>query len=96
MNHAAIQASFRLLTSTPRERIRVHRQPEMSLNRVRSENPVPREKSREATLRLHHRIMAMKRNGATHREVMAALDISFTTVSQHFNRKLKALGGSGR
>lgn len=81
----ALEAHLRLLMKTPPERIRTHHQPIVELGRARNANPEPRSKSRAATAWLNRRIKAMKKAGATHREVMAELGVSWTTVSKHVN-----------
>lgn len=96
MNRAAMDAAFRLLTATAPSRIQTHHQPEVALNRIRSSSPVPRSRSRKGTLALNLRIRKMKAQGATHREVMEELGVSWTTVSHHMNGKLVSLGGCRR
>lgn len=81
----AMRAAFHLLCSTPPERVHTHHQPVIAFGRQRSTHPAPRSKSRSATAWLSRRIKALKKSGFTHREVMAELGVSWTTVSKHVN-----------
>lgn len=80
----ALEAHFRLM-STLSARVQTHiRQPAPKKSHLRGDG-----KSRNATRRLHRKILRMHDAGMRNTEICAELQISKTTCSKHLNGHIK-------
>lgn len=83
MKTAAMQAAFKLLTTTPPERIHKFER-DWDAQQQKGTRP-----PRSATLELHQRIVALHMEGKRGFEIARIVGKSKTTVSKHLTGKIK-------